>query len=84
MAAEPTLLADRIRALLLADWDPHGAERNPAAHGTYDGYLDPIRQLIEAGATEDQVIAFLHEREQETMCFPSLWSARITSKASPK
>jgi hypothetical protein len=66
-----------IRDILLADWDPHEAERNPAAHGTYDAYIEPIRQLIESGATEDQVIAYLHERELETMCFPSLGTERL-------
>ena len=66
-----------VRDILLADWDPHGAEPNPAAHGTYDRYLDPIRHLIETGATEDQVIAYLHERELETMCFPSLGTERL-------
>ena len=66
-----------IRDILLVDWDPHGAEKNPAAHGTYDGYLGPIRRLVESGATEDQVIAYLHERELETMCFPSLGTERL-------
>lgn len=68
---------DQVRRILLADWDPHDAARNPAAHGTYDGYLDPLRDLIVAGATEDQVIAFLREREHETMCFPSLGTERL-------
>lgn len=67
----------QIRRLLLADWDPHDAAANEAAHGTYDHYIEPLRQLIESGATEDQVVEFLHEREKETMCFPSLGTQRL-------
>jgi hypothetical protein len=66
-----------IRDILLADWDPHGAENYPAAHGTYDGYLGPIRQLIESAATEDEVVDYLHEQELATMCFPSLGTERL-------
>ena len=66
-----------VRAILLHDWDPHDAARNEAAHGTYDHYIEPLRELIESGGTEDQVVEFLHEREKETMCFPSLGTQRL-------
>lgn len=77
MKTETPILDGAIRSILLADWDPHGVEEHPAAHGTYDGYLAPLRQLIESRATEDQVIAYLHERELETMCFPPLGTERL-------
>ena len=66
-----------IRTILLADWDPHDAARNEAAHGTYDHYIGPLRALIVGGGTEDQIVKFLHERERETMCFPSLGTQRL-------
>ena len=73
--------ADAIRQVLLADWDPHDAARNEAAHGTYDAYIEPLRRLIESGGTEEQVVEFLHERERETMCFPSLGTQRLRRAA---
>lgn len=68
---------DRIREVLLNDWDPHDAARLPAANGTYDGYISPLLDLIHSGATEDAVVEFLHERERESMCFPSLGTQRL-------
>ena len=70
-------MRDAIRTILLQDWDPHNAARNESARGTYDEYLDPLGALIESGANEEQIIAFLHERERETMCFPSLGTQRL-------
>ena len=67
----------RIREVLLNDWDPHNAAPNPAAHGTYDGYIDPLLDLIRSGADEDAVIDWLHQRERESMCFPALGTARL-------
>lgn len=74
-------LRDGVRAVLLTDWDPHNASRDESAHGTYDQYLDPLISLIESGATEDDVVAFLEEREAETMCFPSLGVERLRRPA---
>ena len=67
----------RVRRVLLDDWDPHNAARDPAAHGTYDTYIDPLVGLVRAGAGEDDVVEFLHERERESMCFPSLGTTRL-------
>ena len=67
---------DSIRKVLLDDWDPHNAARNEAAHGTYDQYIEPLWHLIQR-SDEDAVVEFLHEREKETMCFPSLGTQRL-------
>lgn len=73
--------ADRIRAavrdVLLNDWDPHNAARSPAAEGAYDGYIPPLLDLLNSGADEDAVVEYLHEREKESMCFPSLGTQRL-------
>ena len=70
-------IRDRVRQVLIDDWDPHNAARSPAAHGTYDGYIDPLLDLLRSGADEGQLVEFLHERERESMCFPSLGTQRL-------
>lgn len=80
MPADPSI-PDRIRQILLADWDPHNASRNEAAHGTYDQYIPPLLDLLHSGASEDAIVAFLHDREKETMCFPSLGIERLRRPA---
>src|SRR5437764_13299485 len=77
MAAPGDELRSCIRQVLLDDWDPHDAARNPAAHGSYDGYIDPLLALIRAGADEGALVEFLHEGEKESMCFPSLGTTRL-------
>ena len=67
----------KIRQVLLQDWDPHNAARLEAAQGTYDDYLRPLSDLIHSGADEEQLVQWLHEREKETMCFPSLGTQRL-------
>jgi hypothetical protein len=66
-----------VRQILLEDWDPHDAFKRPEAHGTYDAWVSPLWDAIRSGATEDQVMEWLHEREKETMCFPSLGRERL-------
>lgn len=73
----PDIVRDRLRDVLLNDWDPHDAARSGAARGTYDTYIDPIYRLLLSGADEDAVVEYLHGREQESMCFPSLGTARL-------
>ena len=74
-------LRSRVRDILLNDWDPHNASRDPAAAGTYDGYIPPLLDLLRRGAGEDDVVAYLHERERESMCFPSLGTQRLRRPA---
>jgi len=66
-----------MRDVLLNDWDPHNAARSDASRGGYDAYIDPLYDLIRSGGDEDAVVAFLHERERESMCFPSLGTQRL-------
>ena len=77
MSTDAHTLHSRVREVLLADWDPHNAAGSPAAHTTYDGYIPPLLDLLRSGAGEDAVAEFLHERERESMCFPSLGTARL-------
>jgi hypothetical protein len=68
---------ERIRRVLLEDWDPHNVVRNEHALGAYDQYLSPLEDLLRSGAGEDDVVFWLREREQETMCFPSIGVQRL-------
>ena len=77
MSAPEDTLRSRVRDVLLNDWDPHEAARNPAASGAYDGYVEAVYALLQSGAGEDAVVEFLHERERESMCFPSLGTQRL-------
>ena len=70
-------IRSRIRQVLLADWDPHDASRMESAHSTYDAYIPPLLQLLASGAGEEALVDFLHEREKESMCFPSLGRQRL-------
>ena len=77
MAAVDDTIRSRVRDVLLGDWDPHDAARNPAACGAYDGYIEPLLALLRSGADEDTLVEFLHEREKESMCFPSVGTRRL-------
>jgi hypothetical protein len=81
MPADFDPIHSRIRDVLLTDWDPHDAARSEAARGTYDSYVAPIRHLLESGADEDALVSYLHERECESMCFPSLGTRRLRAVA---
>lgn len=71
-----------IREVLLTDWDPHDAARMPeSACGTYDVYVVPLAELLTGGASEAQIVQWLHERERETMCFPSLGTHHLVRVA---
>ena len=80
-SSPPDSLRDRIRTILLTDWDPSNAARFEAARGEYDSYLDPLQNLIEADASKEQVIEYLHQRELESMCFPPLGTRHLNRVA---
>jgi hypothetical protein len=67
----------RVRQILLEDWDPHEVFRRPEGHGAYDAWVAPLWNEIAVGADEETVMEWLHEREKETMCFPSLGRERL-------
>jgi len=78
---DPDAFKAAIRSVLLNEWDPHNAARSEAAAHTYDGYIAPLAHLILSEADEQKIIRWLHEREKETMCFPSLGTARLVRVA---
>ena len=82
MSQPSDVLRVRVRELLLTEWDPAGAGRFDAAHGEYDGYVAPLIDVVRGGGDADAVIAFLHDREKESMCFPSLGTQRLRRVAT--
>ena len=70
-------LRDRIRQVLLEDWDPSNAARFEAARHEYDAYLSPLADLIRSGADEETVVHFLKERESEILCFPAIGASHL-------
>ena len=79
MADAEQPIREQIRQILINDWDPHDAQRAEAAHHTYDGYISPLADLIRSGADEEAIVAFLKEREAETMCFPALGTRHLAN-----
>lgn len=69
--------SEAVRRILLENWDPHNASQNPAAHHTYDAYIPAILELIGSNADEEVLVDYLHQREAESMCFPSLGTRRL-------
>jgi hypothetical protein len=72
---------ERIRDILLTDWDPSNAARFEAARGEYDSYIDPLWELISSGANAEAVIDYLRQRELESMCFPSIGKSHLNRVA---
>jgi len=68
---------ERVRQVLLTDWDPSNAARFEAARGEYDSYIDPLIALMESGAGEQTIMDYLHQRELECMCFPPLGKSHL-------
>ena len=71
------ILHERIRQILINDWDPADCARSEAAHGVYNHYISPLADLIQSGGDEEAIIHFLKEREAETMCFPALGTRHL-------
>jgi hypothetical protein len=80
MWSDPQFLA--IRDILLNDWDPRNAGGLPGSTAAYDIYIPPLIALLRSGADEAQIVQWLHEREQESMCFPSLGTQRLRRVAA--
>ena len=53
-----------------------GSEPTGAEAGERD-VLDRLIALIRNSSDESPIVEFLHERERESMCFPSLGTARL-------
>ena len=65
------VVQDRIRQILLNDWDPIGIREVPEAQDEYDSYVGGVYRLLADGASAVEVAAHLARIEGETMGLPS-------------
>lgn len=63
-------IAERVRTILLKEWDPIGIADEPAAQDEYDTYAPLIVSMLRAGARGDAVARHLLSIEREQMGLP--------------
>lgn len=56
-----------IRRVLMAEWDPIGVSDIPEAADEYDSYIGGVYELLEGGASEGDIGAYLREIEVERL-----------------
>ncbi|CAN5540549.1 hypothetical protein BH09PLA1_BH09PLA1_30850 [soil metagenome] len=62
----------RVRQVLLSDWDDSSDRPD-----RFDLHIDALIDVIRRSSDAAPIVEFLHEREKESMCFPSLGTARL-------
>lgn len=61
-------LLSRVREILMRDWDPIGASREPNAQDEYDRYaMHLCSRLLDEASTEAEVAVYLAQIETESM-----------------
>jgi hypothetical protein len=56
-----------VRLVLLVDWDPIGIFGIPEAMDEYDTYAGKIHNMLGAGASQDDLVAYLRFVQSELM-----------------
>jgi len=59
---------EALKHLLLDEWDPIGVRGATGAEDEYDNYAFDIFVMLNSGAAEDQIAAYLDRVETEHMC----------------
>lgn len=57
----------QIRTVLTSKWDPIGVSDVPEAADEYDSYIGGVYELLERGASEEGIRAYLQNIEIEAM-----------------
>ena len=65
--SDPAVLLKRVRAILLAEWDPIGVADEPAAQDEYDSYAPGVVTLLADHATGRVLADHLLNIERERM-----------------
>ena len=60
-------IQEKIRQVLLHEWDPIGVRDIPEAQDEYDSYVGGIYRLLASGASEYQIIERLYNLETVSM-----------------
>ena len=61
-------IENRIRHVLMTEWDPIGVSDIPEAADEYDSYIGGIYGLIQRRASRDEIVAHLRNLEVEMAC----------------
>ena len=56
-----------IRRILMAEWDPIGVSDTPEAADEYDLYIGGVYELLERGASDANIYAYLRGVEVDRM-----------------
>lgn len=65
-------IQDRIRQVLLHEWDPIGVRDVPEAQDEYDSYVGGVYRLLASGASEDEIVDHLWNIETVIIGLPGL------------
>lgn len=60
-------IQERIRQVLLQDWDPIGVQDVPEAQDEYDSYVGGVYRLLASGASTQEIADHLWHIEDEVM-----------------
>lgn len=64
----------RIEHALLEQWDPLGVASTPGEHPEYHTYAHELYNLLARGASDTQIVRFLHSAEVGVLGHPELAS----------
>ena len=64
----------RIEHALLEQWDPLGVASAPGEHADYKSYAHDLYNLLARGASDVQIVRFLHGAEGGALGHPELVS----------
>ena len=73
--------ARELRRILMEEWDPIGVRGVPEAADEYDAYLGQIGSRLRAGATAEDIAAFLTDVEEVRMGLGPSPAARSRNQA---
>jgi hypothetical protein len=60
-------IRSHIRRVLMEEWDPIGVSDIPEAADEYDGYIGGVYELLDDGASEQEIAAHLRGIEVREM-----------------
>jgi len=62
---------EKVRAILLHEWDPIGVGDVPEANDEYDAYVGPVLQILCGSRSPNELTDFFHRVETKEMCLHS-------------
>lgn len=62
------LLYEKVRSILLYEWDPIGVGELPEAQDEYDSYVHPVCDLINSGKDAADIYNYLSWVTHDYMC----------------